>query len=674
MPRMVCCMLGAALSWAPAQAQVEGPLRNQAFVPVDEGAAEAFVRGDQLIQSDPAAAVDRWFEAIAGSETGAVVPASVLPDEGTARYRAFEGVAEALLRRLADPESADAWRVRYADLASERFAAAVNDDRGLARVERRFPATESALAAAVLLSDRALARGELTAASTWLDRAERHAALGARARFDGAARRAVLDSLTPEPVPSDRIGTLELAAVIDLSDVRGPRPTPPTATRGSGLQSGMAVIDESEIVVQTASRLHLVDLAVGAVSAQFDATALVEEALGTLPRAYATQIPPAWTLQPSVRGRRLVTVLGRASTGIEDANALVCLDLPSPAIRALDESSGTRALEQLLQLPVPELRWAVDARQRVDAKGSKNQGGPGLEADAEFQPGPIQTAGTVVAAARSGESELSTHLVGLDAFDGRLRWKVLVGVGSELIPGQTRLQAQNGPAGACTGLLQVGGAVFLGTQVGLGTLVDVVDGRVRWTLLNRRRAGDERGWTGQRAVLRPDGSGLVWAPADGDHLYDLPAGPLLEAPEGPFRSAPRPIDAAFALAGAVPGPSGDRAVLLTDVGSRRALAAEDLDSDRRFETLHLFPGEPLRQGLWIDEAAVVASSDRAIYVFDPARELLLTQRMELPETAALRSSRWTRGGPLLRVGSRLLMLEAGRLTVFDLRDGPATAR
>ncbi|MEO0651252.1 MAG: hypothetical protein AAFZ65_11305, partial [Planctomycetota bacterium] len=75
-------MVGAVSLATPGAAAAltsdEGPLRNQTFVPVDEAAADALARGDAAFEDDPTTAANAWFEALAGSRSGAVVPVGSL--------------------------------------------------------------------------------------------------------------------------------------------------------------------------------------------------------------------------------------------------------------------------------------------------------------------------------------------------------------------------------------------------------------------------------------------------------------------------------------------------------------------------------------------------------------------------------------------------------------------
>ncbi|MEO0651614.1 MAG: hypothetical protein AAFZ65_13140, partial [Planctomycetota bacterium] len=423
----------------------------------------------------------------------------------------------------------------------------------------------------------------------------------------------------------------------------------------------------NEAVLQSASRVHVVDLERGAVALQFEPNALIEPSFGSLPRVYGTEVPPDWLLRPAVSGRRVALVVGRTSLGTQEGNALALVELP--ATQRPGRGDDPRAAAPLasgsvsLTTAAPKLIWALSEDRRIAPSGGAQSVVPdgGLDRGAEFQPGPLFAGGLLLASVREGESELSTRLVGLDPRTGRTRWSQLVCVGAERRNSTRRLQVQRGSAGAATPLLALGGSVFLGTQTGAGTLVDAVDGRVRWTVLNRRRDGDERGWTGRQAVGTP--KSVAWAPADSDFLYHLPRGPLPAPPASPFATPPAPIDAAFDLAGAVPGPD---LVLLADAGSRRALAVEDLAEGRRFESLHLFPGEPLRPGAHCGPRGVYVSTDRALYRFDPARELLLTHRVPLPALPIADTSRWQRGGPVHRLGNRLLLLETLQLAIYDL--------
>jgi hypothetical protein len=657
----------------------EGPLSNQAFVPLDTEAAEALARGDAAWGSDPERAVDAWFEALASSRSGAAVP--LRASESEVEPRAFEGVEEAVLRRLGQASAADAFERRYSTAAEERLGDGRGSDSILASVEREFPATRAALRAAVVLGDRALARGALDTASTWYERARRHARLGSHEVAPLEPRAALLARLGAEnaaPTPID--GAARPVAAVQLEDPDGPPAQPPNAPRAAGLRAGVAVTADGELLVQTASRAHLVDLERGRVRALFEPGALLPPDLDRGVDPYPSRSAPPWVLRPATEGDRALFVVGRASPTGNQGNAMVCVELPArpdadsprgPSPGGGDAPGG--ALERWSPSATPRFLWAIDARRRSSA---------GESGVAELQPGPLLTADRAAVALRSGDAELATELLGIDAADGELLWRLTLVVGRELVDDGRRLQVRYGDEGAATPLLELGGAVVVGTQVGAASMVDLVDGRLRWTVKNRRRRAEERGPSASLLAAVPGAGGVLWAPADGDHLYWLPAGPLADpadAPHAPFLAPPRPIDSVFALVGALAStgntvdtgntgrPGGPWAVLLADVGPRQALTARDLTSGARIESLHLFPGEPLREGPWVAPDELWASSDRALYRFDPERELFLDRRVDLPARPGSETARWTRGGSILRVGARLVLLEHDRLSIFEAR-------
>ena len=648
----------------------EGPLSNQAFVPLDTDAAEALTRGDAAWGSDPERAVDAWFEALAGSQSGAAVPLRAGRSE--VEPRAFEGVEEAVLRRLGQASAADAFALRYSAAADERLGDGRGSDPTLASVEREFPATRAALRAALVLGDRALARGALGTASTWYERAGRHARLGSHDVSPLEPRTALLARLSAErAAPTPIEGAPRPVAAVQLEDPEGPRAQAPNAPRAAGLRAGAAVTAGGELLVQTASRAHLVDLERGRVRALFEPAALLPPDLSRGVDPYPTRSAPPWVLRPATEGDRALLLVGRASPSGNQGNALVCVELPARPDADLlgdpprgDGEAPGGALERWSPSATPRLLWAVDARRR------SSSGEPGV---AELQPGPLLTADRAAVALRSGDAELATELLGLDASDGEQLWRLTLVVGRELVDDGRRLQVRYGDEGAATPLLELGGAVVVGTQVGAASMVDLVDGRLRWTVKNRRRRAEQRGPSASLLTAVPGAGGVLWAPADGDHFYWLPAGPLadpVDSPHAPFLAPPQPIDSAFALIGALEGTGGAGgpwAVLLADVGPRQALTAQDLSSGARVESLRLFPGEPLREGAWVAPDELWASSDRALYRFDPERELFLDRRVDLPARPGSETARWTRGGSILRVGARLVVLEHDRLSIFEAR-------
>ncbi|QDU68226.1 hypothetical protein [Engelhardtia mirabilis] len=636
----------------------EGPLRNQCFVPVDEAAAERFLEGDRAWAEERVAdALDAWRLAVGESQVGAVVPWIADLDAATteaSQPRAFDGVEEALLARLElSPIAAAAWRERF-DEASDLDLRAALIDSALAGVERRWPGTSGGLRAALALGDRALERGYPVEARTWYDRAARHARLREEQASATAVerRRTALDGLQPAELVAPRYGGFGTGRQVALVDEVGPPPPFPSQPLGAGMRAGMVACGEDLVAVQTASRVHLVDLARGEAIETIEPAELIAEVLGVPPQAYSAEDPPGWPLQPATDGEALLVVAGRATPSRGRGNALVLIEPTSGR-------GGGPALARA--------RWAV-----VDERwsGPDGVGSPALLAEldnVEFQPGPALVGRSALAQTRRGSGEIEAHLVALDSVTGEPRWRLLLAKGGELVPDIGRFAGATGRRGSGSPLTVCGPQVFVGTQLGLGSLVDAVDGRVRWSVLNRRKPSEDRGWTGSRAAWDPDSGLLAWAPADGDYLYWLAVGGLPRGPEGPFVEAPAPIGSGLSLQGLVAGPTGPVALILARAGNRTALAAWEARSGARREALHLLPGEPLREGLAEDGARVLVSSDRALYLFDRTRELLLLDRATLHPPGVTPAGRWAGGGAVLRIGNRAVVAGHDHLELFELR-------
>jgi hypothetical protein len=616
--------------------------QNQAFVPVHEGAAEALERADLAWverQADPAAlarAAEACYEALASSATGDLVPRRPFPPpEGSAPSsapRTFEGVEAAVLRRLHDAELRAAWQIRFAEPAVQSLGSGSGGDAWLASVERRFPTTPAAARAALRLGDRAHAAAAPRAAGTWYERAEVHGRwLGDGALTAAIARRRASLAPAPQREPQATLALrLEPRDRIPLEDPAGPGPAYPTVQRGSGLRPGLVVLADGRVAVQTASRVHLVDLDRGAVTAVFEPGSL----------------------------RALLLVDGRAAPARARSNRLLCVEPPA---RRLYFDSDPSPRETL-----PTLRFAlgdpwVDAA--AESRGSRELAA--TLAGAEFQPGPLLGEELALAQLRVGSGEIEAHLLAAEARSGAVRWRRFLGKGSELDEDAGRFAGVQGYAGAAAPLLDCGLRVFVGTELGIGALLDQLDGRLQWLVLGDRRRPRERGFKSQRAVLAEGGLSLLYAPADGGLLYWLPNGPLDPTRTDPFLAPPRGIGAGVGLEGALGG--DDPAALVTlDAGQRQALGAWDLRRGARLESVHLFPSEPLRSGAAVGPDFVAASSDRALYLFDPRRELALAARAPLPRGSPADADRWAFGGSVHAAGGHLLVLGHDHLLPFAL--------
>lgn len=199
---------GALRAQAPAPRQelatrrgAEGPLDNDAFLPVATAAAEALDRFDRARaalrgKADEASATREWNLALDELENalkssacgdglapwalGASASLELCPDsDGTLDPKADrrrEGVEFAVRRRLATlPAHARVlWAEGVGVRGEERLVRARRELAALAEVERNAPWTRAAFSAAIALADGALERVSPAEAHAWLARAREH--------------------------------------------------------------------------------------------------------------------------------------------------------------------------------------------------------------------------------------------------------------------------------------------------------------------------------------------------------------------------------------------------------------------------------------------------------------------------------------------------------------------
>lgn len=626
----------------------EGPLENGTFLPTDEAAAEELARGDRALArlrretlDDPALRTaawrevfDAWREALAVGAPDAAVPgrlfdeddeaAALWPDPDGSAGRRVDGLEAAVLGRLAALTAAERsrWRERFGDLGDEARAQAGRGEPALAGVEREFPATAAAFAAALTLADRAFERGAPSAAATWVDRARVHAELcGAGALPDGAgaalerrrgALAAWLDRDRRPPGRWERATRLREEHVLPLRTIRG------RAVDGFvGVRPGLCGLADGSVALQSPLALHLfhpdrvprTDLRLDP-SRTIEIAALVGENAEHVAVPYAAPGPPGWPLRPVLvdpTGRDLVLVHGRLSS----SGANVVLRVRLPGDPDLDQS------------PVARLIWATSATWRIDADGAVHAvdlGAPNLELHAapaivgdvvclQARERPLPAA---FAPTQGPLSEVRAHAIALDLETGEPRWQRFLAMGTELFRGVGRSRQSIGPW-AAQPVVAAGGRAFLGTHLGVGSLVDAADGRLHWSLLSRRRAAEDDGWIGRRPVFARDA--IVWTPGDGDRLYWLDPTAGLGRPK---ILGVRAVGEGLALVGG----DRDRAVVLARAGARPALSTWERTSGRRSDALYLEPLEKVA-GALTSPARTFVATDRGLYLFDRERDDLL---------------------------------------------------
>jgi hypothetical protein len=613
------------------------------------------------------------------------------PDPDGTASRRTEGVELAVLRRLASlsPAERKLWIERFETLARERLgpataAAASFDAAPAAALEREFPATESAARAALVLAELALEEGRSLAAVTQCERGLRHLELaglrstplgGALEQRRDLARRWSAASGSAQraaaPAAWQRAQSLAPLAALKLFTGGESAPRREDALLGSGLQPGLVFLEDGRALIQLPDRICVLDPALQAITDTFRMEAFLAPCNVEVRLAVAPAEPPGWILQPATDGRSVVVVEGQNRGA--SPNALVCFSLEpaSPGAR------GVRVGEvgsQPAALPA-RLRWLVH-----DDRTFASSGGGTLANEwpadlalhgGEFQPGPLVWDTLVLAQVREGEArdgagtaagqgnafEPSCWLVALELKTGRPLWKRFLAKGSELAQDRGRFftpqrSARDSTAGQT--LVALDGEVFAGTHLGAGALLSAADGRFLWTLKNRRRAAERRSWPGWS--IAPGPSSLLWAPADGDHLYWLRApddsAQSLQA-ASLFERLPRSIGEAEAVLG------GDRdsVLVLSRSGPRRTLSRWGAESGERRDALELAPEERFSgPGLVSAERALFAT-DRGLYLFDRARDLLLLDYQPLAQLVP-------RGGGVFARGDRVVVLGGRNLWLF----------
>jgi hypothetical protein len=689
----------------PLPAGQEGPLANDTFLPLNERAAAAFTRGDEIYTAQAGAgderqlerAFDSWRQALVLSVTGDAVPPPSAGEDTSPRHSL--GVEEALLLRLAGlpPAERALFSERFTVLAQSafRFALAATGSTQVARLadlEREYPATVAAVRAALALADRALETGRPSAARTFLERAARHrrlagedeAAPGSGPGDLAAAierRRACLTELLPPPASEDwaRVDRLEHAGsrVLRTNRTRRMLPLP---LRGN-VQPGRALLADGTLITQDRERAYVIPPHRPAFA--FQPWKYVSRREEPLPPETGSAATGRWPLYPLAlngpadiaRGEqpRFLLVAGR-SAAVGD-NALVALDLSpnAPIARDLWTFSGS-----------------VGPARGEGQRSTEKALGTGRW---EWEPGPVLSDTTVLVQARQAASEgasdsLNLWLIALAKDTGEVLWKRFLAKGAPLRdarragnPGPVRAWTTPTPPGQP--LAKVGGAVFCGTNLGVAALVDAADGRLRWTIKNRRAPTMAGGWkiaapppiTERGIEAQPV---IVWTPADSDHLYELlgpmnsggthaptlGGGPLARARVLPFASSPRPRGEAIELLGA----SGDRLFFLGRSGARLTLTLWEANG-RRADSLYLGRNETFTgAGLTSPRRAMFATS-RGLYLFDTSVDPSLLELAPLGVLSDADPARAATGGTVFARGTRVWVLAPGRLDEFRVR-GP----
>ena len=723
--RAAACGLAALVFLAPAGALQLPPDRpppsGEVNLPVDGLAVEALRRGDlaclrALAQGADAQlrwaeAFEAWHAALADSPDGAAVPAGPQLSEAGAADMEFarraaerwpdrdhsfaqrtEAVEVAVLRRLSGLESEEraAWSARFAGLALERLVAAdplARDRRqagveyrdraaqAWAQVERLFPATPAAVRAALARFELDFEAGRPRQANAWLERAERHAALvGGEAFAPAIARRraALLPGLTAPPAPRPA-----WTRATSFEPVGQHRLTLPDRQKPAGMariegQPGLCFLADGRAAVQTTGTIWVLPSPVDdheLDNRAFEPWRLADELGQPIPR-FVDRTGKDWPFFPRSIGDDLVLVSGRADE--EHSNFLQRIRAPR-------------------QGELPKVVWSLGGAGLFDDRGRHQELEelltPGLW---EFQPGPLVVEDLVLVQARqwpqverddrdeaAAPNEAQAWLLALEAGSGRLRWKRSLCRGRALVDdfGLLHLQPPRLIRTPGEALVATRSSVFVGTNLGAGSLLDLADGRLLWSLRNRRRDVTASGWRpGGRPEPRVFGSrggpgdpgglreGVLWAPADSDEAYALSATPDFAARGAP---APAPLvpypplaaDGGEQLVGGGP----EQVLVFARAGARKTLAAHDLTAGRRYDSIYLGREEDWLPGALVSEERVLFAADGGLYLLDRQRELYLSAFEPLDA-----GSDFAAGG-LWANGDALYLLARGALFQFRLR-------
>jgi hypothetical protein len=697
---LLAMVSGTAHAQLPVQ---DRPLANDSYLPVSTAAAEKLQLGDaevlRALEGGAAAklawtrAFEAWSDALELSVSGDCVPTGFQlsdqdalveayqqlldqrwPDRDRSFGRRTEAVEYAVLRRLCgiDPEHVALWTARFEPLAQARLEQLSLDQNSrsrsrataLAIIERRFPATRSAMAASLMLFGLELEEGRLHAARNWLERAQLHAQLsGESASVDVRTaldrRSDLLRSLSPsaEQAPPAWTRAAEFVPSEGHPLVLPGRSKPRAFASIEG-QPGLAFLDDERIAIQTTGTLWI--LSEKDEDRIFEPWRLGFELGHPIPRT-VDRAGKDWPMFPVADGESLYLVCGRADG--KSSNLLQKIRTPYD-----------------LELPIAE--WSLGGA------GLRSPDGPDLPLDQvleegmwEFQPGPLLVEDVLFVQARQwtrsekdddlvittpGEARL--WLLALDASTGRPRWKRFLGRGTDLVLdfgirfGSNRLIRTPGAA-----LQATDRTLFVGTNLGAGFLMDLADGRLRWSFRNRRRDPQDPGWRGgQRPGTLLDSSAespvVLWAPADADELYPLGTAldfgpPALGAVQPIMTTPPLSIEESELLVGGTPV----QTLILGRAGPRKTLSAHDLTSGRRYDSIYLGREEEFLPGPLISEDRLLFASEDGLYLLDRDRELYLASFQPLAmESDFAPGGLWTRG-------ETLYLLAQGALYSFEVR-------
>jgi len=600
-------------------------------------------------------AFDGWRGALAAAAPGARLWLSGAGREA----RCAEGLHAGVLRRLVGLTREERARhaarfssAAQAALAEARRAPGAVREQRLSELVRTFPGTAATVQAILELADRAREAGRDAQAGAWLARGELEGELAGAAELVAAlARRRAPPPSPRAPEAWQRAqGMLAAGAFSFEAQARG---LGPGAERR--MRPGAAFVGAGHFVVQTPQELLAFAPKAGTPLtpyARVRPADLVEGVLLDL-SSEAPREPPGWPLLPLADEAGVVLVVGRALP--EDSNALVALALEPPG------SDLGLGLDLGQSHAAARLAWALVGARLLRPEGLFQV--PELEAlgPFEFQPGPVLAGGRVLVQLRTDSTPVDAWLLALERHDGALAWLRPLARGADRVnTGRLALVTKRVAAQPLLAFeLADELRVFAGTHLGLGVLVDALDGEPLWSFKNRRRPEHEPGWSGDRPLLAADGTAgaLLWAPMDSDRLYTLRTARVADAAGTVLARPPSPLADAQALLGGgldehfVTGARGKERTVSLRRSGRDRIDALDLGQDEHFRG----------QGL-VGGARVWVSTNRELLLFDRERELYLLDSEPLPPLGAAPA-----GGDVLARGDELLVVGSGAVWRFRTR-------
>lgn len=515
--------------------------------------------------------------------------------------------------------------------------------------------TEARLAERLAEFDRAaergalnIARGALAEARTTASRVGREAALAEREAWLARLAPQVAAPIAP-PTRLEFLGTLPIGdPETRFASERQVRPN-------AGLRPGLARMSATEFLVQSDSQLTRFRMARPTEGASMrleragslDLLNLVDDRFVNTALPFSVPGVPGWGLAPVVEGQLVVCVQGR-TRGADEPNALVALEVGKLDLAATLGNPGDpdeRLAATLLWGQAGDRRLADVATgdlEEVDELAAL--------ATAEFQPDPLIVDDLVIAQARVDAGAIESWLVAFDKADGRLRWHTRLVRGSDRVDQASRFGDSANLASGRMSLVE--GHVVVPTNLGTVSLVRARDGRVRWTIAYARRELGAAGGSGGAALRTPDGRWLVASPTDATRRFAVPfPGP------GPVRVSAAEDDPTLVA-------TLERGALtVSNYGSHEtvrwhlatgAVDALHLDPKERYRGLPLALGQRL-----------FGATDRGLYLFDLTRELYLLDFEPYPPRVAGQRANAVRGGDVVWMDGRILVLGRRDVSVWD---------